>query len=262
VTTLIRFEVADGVARLTLDNPRRLNAINAEMWQALPGLLGRVAEDPSIRVLVLAGSGDRAFCTGNDISEFDTIRADPQAAERYNAWQRAVATALQTLEKPVLAALHGYCLGAGFEFALMSDFRLCAADTRIGIPAVRLGLPYRLEDIEKVVDVVGLARAREMVLLGRQYAGEEVLSLGIAQQLLPNLPALDTAVAALAQELAANAPLSLRAAKIAFRELSRRGGPPDLKQVKAAEDACYASADYAEGRRARLEKRSPVFTGR
>jgi enoyl-CoA hydratase/carnithine racemase len=88
VTALIRFEVADGVARLTLDNPRRLNAINAEMWQALPGLLARVAEDPSIRVLVLAGSGDRAFCTGNDISEFDTIRADPQAAERYNDWQR------------------------------------------------------------------------------------------------------------------------------------------------------------------------------
>ena len=262
MTALIRFEVTEGVVRLTLDNPRRLNAINAEMWQALPSLLARVAEDPSIRVLVLAGSGDRAFCTGNDISEFDTIRADPQAAERYNAWQREVATALQTLEKPVLAALHGYCLGAGFEFALMSDFRLCTVDTRIGIPAVRLGLPYRLEDIEKVVDVVGLARAREMVLLGRQYGGEELLSLGIAQQLLPDLLALDTAVTALAQELAANAPLSLQAAKIAFRELSLRGGPPDLKKVKAAEDACYASSDYAEGRRAKLEKRRPVFMGR
>ena len=262
MTSLIRFEVAEGVARLTLDNPRRLNAINAEMWQALPALFAQVAEDPAIRVLVLAGAGERAFCTGNDISEFDAIRANPEAAAHYNAWQRAVAAALQSLEKPVVAAIHGYCLGAGFEFALMSDFRLCTADARIGIPAVRLGLPYRLEDIEKVVDVVGLARAREMVLLGRQYGGEELLALGIAAQLLPDLPALEEAVAVLAKELAANAPLSLKAAKIAFRELARRDGAPDLARVSAAEDACYASADYAEGRRARMEKRVPNFTGR
>ena len=259
---LIHFEVTAGVARLTLDNPRRLNAINAAMWQALPGLLARVAEDPAIRVLVLAGAGERAFCTGNDISEFDTIRADPEAAGRYNGWQRKVATALQTMEKPIVAALHGYCLGAGFEFALMADFRLCTADARMGIPAVRLGLPYRLEDIEKVVAVVGLARAREMVLLGRQYGGAELLSLGVVAQLLPDIPALEAAVTALAQELAANAPLSLKAAKIAFQELARRDAPPDLARVQREEDACYASADYAEGRLAKQEKRAPVFTGR
>ncbi|KAA2211616.1 enoyl-CoA hydratase-related protein [Teichococcus oryzae] len=262
MTALLRFEIAEGVARLTFDNPRRLNAVNAEMWQALPGLLARVAEDPAIRVLVLAGAGERAFCAGNDISEFDTVRADPEAAARYNAWQRAVAARLQTLEKPVVAAVHGYCLGAGLEFALMSDFRLCTADARIGIPAVRLGLPYRLEDIEKVVDVVGLARAREMVLLGRQYGGEELLTLGIAMRILPDREALGAAVADLARELAANAPLSLKAAKIAFRELARRDGPPDLVRVKMEEDACYASADYAEGRHAKLEKRAPIFTGR
>ncbi len=91
MTDFIRFAASDGVARLTFDNPRRLNAINAEMWQALPALLTRVEEDPAIRVLVLAGTGDRAFCTGNDISEFGSIRADPIAAERYNEGQRAVA---------------------------------------------------------------------------------------------------------------------------------------------------------------------------
>ncbi|SHJ27609.1 Enoyl-CoA hydratase/carnithine racemase [Roseomonas rosea] len=262
MTAFLRFEVTEGIARLTLDNARRLNAVNAEMWQALPELLGRVATDPAIRVLVLAGAGDRAFCTGNDISEFDTIRADPEAADRYNGWQRSVASALQTLEKPIVAAIHGYCLGAGFEFALMSDFRLCAGDTRIGIPAVRLGLPYRLEDIEKVVKVVGLARAREMVLLGRQYGGDELLALGVATQILPDIAALDLAVSALARELAANAPLSLRAARIAFAELFRPDSTPDLARVKAAEDACYASADYAEGRRAKAERRAPAFTGR
>lgn len=262
MTTLIRFDVTDGVARLTFDHPRRLNAINAEMWQALPGLLARVAEDSSIRVLLLAGAGERAFCTGNDISEFDTIRADPQAAARYNSWQHDVAVALQGLEKPVIAAIHGYCLGAGLEFALMSDFRLCAADARIGIPAVRLGLPYRLEDIAKVIDVVGLARAREMVLLGRQYGGEELLTLGLVQRMLPDRAALDNAASELGAELAANAPLSLKAAKIAFQELTRRDGLPDLARAQAAADRCYASDDYTEGRRARAEKRLPAFTGR
>jgi enoyl-CoA hydratase len=262
VTALLRFGVeAAGVARLTLDNPRRLNAINAEMWQALPALLARVAEDPAIRVLVLAGAGDRAFCTGNDVSEFDRIRADPEAAARYNGWQRRVADALQGMEKPVVAAIHGYCLGAGLEFALMSDFRLCAADARIGIPAVRLGLPYRLEDIEKVVDVVGLAHAREMVLLGRQYGAEEMTGLGLVTRLLPDRAALEAAAAELAAELAANAPLSLMAAKIAFQEMSRRNGPPDRARAQAAADRCYASADYAEGRRAKAEKRTPMFSG-
>lgn len=262
MTDLIRFTVADNIARLTFDNPRRLNAINAAMWQALPGLLARVAEDPAIRVLVLAGAGERAFSTGNDISEFDAIRADPPAAARYNSWQRAVATALKTLEKPIIAAVHGYCLGAGFEFALMADFRLCAADARMGIPAVRLGLPYRLEDIETVVEVVGLARAREMVLLGREYGGEELLSLGVTTTLLRDRAALDMATAELAAELAGNAPLSLKAAKIAFRELARRDGAPDRARVRTVEDACYASADYVEGRQAKMQKRVPIFTGR
>ncbi|RYI03342.1 MAG: enoyl-CoA hydratase, partial [Acetobacteraceae bacterium] len=179
----------------------------------------------------------------------------------YNGWQRAVATALQTSVKPIVAAVHGYCLGAGFEFALMSDFRLCAADTRMGIPAVRLGLPYRLEDIEKVVAVVGLARAREMVLLGRQYGGEELLSLGVATQMLLDIPALDAAVDALAKQLVENAPLSLKAAKVAFRALIDGDGSPEFEHVKALEDACYASADYAEGRQAKTEKRAPVFMG-
>jgi enoyl-CoA hydratase/carnithine racemase len=101
-----------------------------------------------------------------------------------------------------------------------------------------------------------------MVLLGRQYGGEALLTLGIAERLLPDISSLEAAAAALARELAANAPLSLKAAKIAFQELTRRDAPPDLDRVRVVEDACYASADYAEGRFAKLEKRSPVFRGR
>lgn len=262
MTEKLRLAVADGIARLTFDNPRRLNALDAEMWQAFPGLLTRVAEDPAARVLVLEGAGERAFCTGNDTSEFDTIRADPEAAARYNAWQRAVAETLQGLTKPVISAVHGYALGAGFEMALMSDLRVCTAEARMGVPAVKLGLPYRLEDIIKVVDVVGLARAREMVLLGRQYGGAELLGLGLVHRVVPDRAALAEAVAEMAAELAANAPLSLAAAKVAFAELTRRDALPDLARAQDWADRCYASADYAEGRAARREKRPPRFAGR
>lgn len=262
MTELLRFHADAGIARLLFDNPRRLNAINAEMWRALPGLLARVAEEPSIRVLVLAGAGERAFCGGNDVSEFDAIRADPAAAECYNAMQRTAAEAVRELNKPVVAAVHGYCLGAGLEFALMSDFRICTADARLGVPAVKLGLPYRLEDILKVVDVVGLARAREMVLLGRQYGGEEAFALGIVHRLVPDRAALAEAANEIARELAENAPLSLAAAKVAFREAARRDAPPDLDLARRFADACYASYDYAEGRAARREKRPPRFEGR
>ncbi len=257
----VSLDIRAGIARLVFDNPAKLNALDAHMWRALPGLLARVAEDPAVRVLVLAGAGDRAFCTGNDISEFDSIRANPEQAEAYNNLQRAVARAMVALPKPAIAALHGHALGAGMELALQCDFRLASPSARMGVPAVKLGLPYRLEDIVKIADVVGLARAREMVLTGRSYAGEALLAMGLVQQVLPDRASMEAEVAALAAELAANAPLSLAAAKQSFRELGRRDAPPDLAACRSADDLCYASADYAEGRLARHEKRAPRFTG-
>lgn len=255
----VRLTVADGIARLVFDNPAKLNAIDVAMWRALPGLLARVAEERAVRVLVLEGAGERAFCTGNDISEFATLRADPAQAEGYNTLQRAVAEAMATLPKPAIAAVHGHALGAGMELALQCDFGYATSAARMGVPAVKLGLPYRLEDIVKLVDVMGLARAREAVLTGRHYAGEDLLAMGLVQRVVPDRAALDAAVDALARELAANAPLAMAAAKLSFRALAR--GAAEDPALRAADDACYASADYAEGRRARAEKRAPNFTG-
>ncbi len=258
---MLHLEIASGVARLTFDNPRRLNAIDAAMWRTLPGLLARVQHQAEVRVLVLQGAGDRAFCTGNDTSEFETIRADPAAAAAYNALQHDVATAFRALTKPSVAAIHGFCLGAGFELALMSDLRACTPAAQFGVPAAKLGLPYRLEDIRTLVDVLGLARTREMVLLGRRYPGTDALAMGLVHWLAPDRAALDRLVDQVAAELAANAPLSLAGIRIAFQELTRRDGPPDLVRAQQAADRCYASHDYAEGRAARREKREPVFGG-
>lgn len=258
----ITLDVAEGVARLTFDHPRRLNAITAAMWRALATTLSAVEDDPAIRVLLLEGAGDRAFCTGNDISEFDTLRADPEAAARYNELQHVVADRLRALTKPAIAAIHGHCLGAGLEIALLCDLRLCSAQASMGVPAVKLGLPYRAEDIVKLLDAVGEAAAREMVLLGRRYGAQDIHRLGLVHRLLPDQAALRAEADSMAAELAANAPLSLAAAKIAFRALARRDAPPDLGLAQSWADRCYASADYAEGRRAREEKRAPRFSGR
>jgi enoyl-CoA hydratase/carnithine racemase len=250
-----------GIARLTFDHPRRLNAISTAMWRELPGLLDRVEADRAVRVLVLQGAGERAFCTGNDTSEFEAIRADAAQSALYNDRQRDVAERMARLGKPAIAAIHGHCLGAGLELALQCDLRFASADARMGVPAVRLGLPYRLEDIAKLVDVVGLATARLMVLTGRTFTGEDLPRLGLVTALLPDQTAMHAAADAAAAEIAAAAPLSLHAAKAAFFELSRRGAPPDLDRAQRLADRCYDSADYAEGRAARRDKRSPRFTG-
>ncbi len=252
----VTLAVAGGIARLTFDHPRRMNAITAAMWQALPSLLDRVASDPAIRVLLLQGAGERAFCTGNDISEFEAIRADAAQSAAYNALQRAVAERMAALEKPAIAAIQGHCLGAGLELALQCDLRFASPEARMGVPAVRLGLPYRLEDIVKLVDVAGLATARLMVLTGCSLAGAELERMGLVTQLLPDRAAMQAAA-----EIASAAPLALRAAKAAFRELTRRDAPADMARAQALADQCYDSADYAEGRAARREGRPPRFTG-
>jgi enoyl-CoA hydratase/carnithine racemase len=258
---VLHLTIDRGVARLTFENPSRLNAINEAMWRSFPKILARVQDDITVRVLVLQGAGDRAFCSGNDIGEFEKVRADPLAAAAYNALQREVATRFRALTKPSIAAIHGYCLGAGFELALMCDLRVCTHDAQFGVPAVRLGLPYRLEDIATILNVVGLAQAREMVLLGRRYGGEDALRLGLVNWLAGSAAAMRTVVDTAVADLTSAAPLSVVAARIAFQELARLDGPPDVERAQRAADLCYASRDYAEGRAAQREKRKPAFQG-
>jgi enoyl-CoA hydratase len=257
----VTLDVTAGVARLTFDHPRRMNAISAAMWRSLPGLLDRVQAEREIRVLILQGAGERAFCTGNDTSEFETIRADAVQSAAYNQLQRDVAQRMAALTKPAIAAIHGHCLGAGLELALQCDLRFASPEARMGVPAVKLGLPYRLEDIVKLVDVIGLAATRLMVLTGRSFSGEELAQLGLVTRLLPDQAAMCAAVDEAAAEIAAAAPLSLHAAKAAFFELTRRDAPPDLDRAQRLADLCYDSADYAEGRAARAERRLPRFKG-
>ena len=258
----LQLSTSDGVATLTLNNPARHNAMNFVMWQALPDLLQEVGADRATRVLVLTGGGERAFCSGNDVSEFNQVRSTQAQIEHYNELQRVVCKRLAALSKPTIAMIDGYCLGAGLEFALLCDFRYCTPASRFAVPAVKLGLPYRYEDIVKLLDVIGPSRTREMVLSGRRIEGERAAEIGLVHQLAPSREALVRVVGELAGELVDAAPLSLAAAKVAINEAVRRNGDPDLPLCKALADEAYSSHDYIEGRAAFAAKRKPRFEGR
>jgi enoyl-CoA hydratase/carnithine racemase len=258
----LQLSTSDCVSTLTLNNPARHNAMNFAMWQALPDLLGKIAVDRATRVLILTGAGERAFCSGNDVSEFDQVRSTPAQIEHYNELQRAVCERIAALSKPTIAMIDGYCFGAGLEFALLCDFRYCTPASRFAVPAVKLGLPYRYEDIVKLLDVIGASRTREMVLSGRRIEGEKAAEIGLVHQLAPSREALLRIVAELAGELVDAAPLSLAAAKLTINEAVRRDGDPDLPLCNTMADEVYSSHDYIEGRAAFAAKRKPRFGGR
>jgi enoyl-CoA hydratase len=261
-TEFLHLTTQDCVSTLTLNNPKKHNAMNFAMWQALPDVLQAFADQSDARVLILTGAGERAFCSGNDVSEFDRVRSTPDQIAHYNGLQRAVCDRLSALTKPTIAMIDGYCMGAGLEFALLCDFRYCTPASSFAVPAVKLGLPYRYEDIVKVLDVIGPARTKEMVLGGRRVGGERAAEIGLVHALVGSREALFAEVSQLAGELASSAPLSLAAAKVTINEILRRDRAADHALCQRLADEVYASADYVEGRAAFAAKRQPLFFGR
>jgi enoyl-CoA hydratase len=250
-----------GVARLTFNNPDRRNALSADMRRALPGALGALAEDPSVRVVVVTGAGGRAFVSGADISEFGEARTTVEDRAAYDAEALTIDEAWRRLGKPIIAMISGFCLGAGLFTALAADIRIASTDSRFGVPAARLGLGVRADAVAGLVEAVGPAWAAEILYSARYLTGDEALRAGLVNRVVP-AGDLEAVVSGLAAAIAANAPLTVRAAKAALREIRRPVGEQDLAMVDAAVEACFRSQDYQEGQRAFAERRPPRFIGR
>ena len=240
-------------------NEARLNAYTAAMWQALPGLIKSAEADPAVRVVVLTGAGSKAFSAGADIND---LGREPAAVEtrRHNDFDASAFGVLLTCAKPTIAMIDGICFGGGCELAICCDFRIASETARFSIPAARLGVGYNARWVKPLLSVVSPAKAKEILMTARRYDAQAALDMGLVTAVVPQ-SRLRAETEALAAELAANAPLSMLAAKRCVDGLTHPAGGVDMAALDAAVDACMTSADYAEGRRAFKAKRSPVFKG-
>jgi enoyl-CoA hydratase len=256
----LRLEREGEIAFIIADNPARMNALNAAMWAALPGALSEAEQDDNVRVIVLRGAGTTAFSAGADISEFETARSGDRAAE-YDALNDAAFRSLSQCRKPTIAMIHGFCLGGGLGLALCTDIRLADESAQFAIPAAKLGLGYNARWMRPLLAAVPPTRAKEMLFTARRFKVAEASAMGLVNEVMPATE-LERRTRALASEIAANAPLTVRAAKQVIDELVRHPESPDMAALDAAVAACFESEDYGEGRRAFLEKRKPQFRGR
>jgi enoyl-CoA hydratase/carnithine racemase len=256
----LRLERHGSIAFIIADNPGRMNALTAAMWKAVPELVAAAERDPEVRVIVLRGAGERAFSAGADISEFETVRSGDSAAS-YDALNDDAFNALSGCAKPTIAMIHGFCLGGGLGLALCTDIRLADDKAEFAIPAAKLGIGYNARWVRPLLAAVPAPRAKEMLFTGRRFKVGEAVAMGLVNE-AASAAELGARTRVLAETIAANAPLTIRAAKLTIDALVRRPESADVAVLDEAVKACFESADYAEGRRAFLEKRSPRFQGR
>ncbi len=253
-------EVRDGVAELIYDNPARMNAINLAMSQQASDLIDALAQDKRVRLLVVRGAG-ATFVSGADISEFEALRSQPEAIARYEAISCGMFTRLRAFPKPTLARINGFCFGAGMGLAAACDLRIASQDAAFSVPAARLGIAYRTDFISWLIQIVGAARVKEILITARRYSAQEALAMGLVHQVAP-VKTFEADVAAYIATIAQNAPLSTIASKKMVDEYADPTRPPDDELCNALAQACLASEDYIEGRRAFMEKRRPDFQGK
>jgi len=249
------------VGTLTFNNPQRHNAVSLEMWQDANAALEELARDPAVRVVVLTGAGGKAFVSGADITKFESERSTLEAVETYNAAVERFSQTLLDYPKPTIAMIRGYCIGGGVGIAVCCDLRICNEGSRFGIPAAKLGLGYAMDSIHRLMNLVGPQFVNEMLFTARQFDASEAFHMGFVNKVMPDSE-IEDYMRKMAETIAGNAPLTIRAVKGIVRQLLLDPAAKDAAACDALVRQCFESADYKEGRRAFLEKRKPVFSGK
>lgn len=250
-------ETDGAIGWLTFNQPGRLNAVRRDMWDAIPYAVATLL-DMGVRVLVLKGAGDRAFISGADIAEFDIQRHDAASNRPFTASVSAATASLLNAPVPTIAMIRGFCIGGGIVVATACDIRLCADDSRFGVPAGKLGLGFELDNFIRLQSLVGRGVALEMLSTARQLTALEAMSAGLVNQVV-SPERLEEATRDMTAMMLATAPLTYAAAKLS----SRAAFEPSLREAaQQAIDLCFDSSDFAEGRAAFHARRPPVFNGR
>ena len=256
---LVRLEGA--ALHIVFNNPARHNALSVDMWGAVPALLAQAASDERVRLVVFSGAGEKAFVSGADISQFEDQRAAKEAVKHYEALAEDALMGIHRFAKPTIACIRGWCIGGGVNVAISCDIRIAASDAVFAIPAARLGLGYRYSALKNLVDLIGVGAAKDLFFTARRVDAAEALRLGLVTRTsaVADLPSL---LAEYTNSIADNAPLTIAAAKAIVGEILKPSPDLDAEHCRALILACFESEDYAEGRRAFMDKRKPVFKGR
>jgi enoyl-CoA hydratase/carnithine racemase len=249
------------VATLLFSNPKKLNAMTYDMWRAVPARMAELDADPTVRVIVVAGDGERAFISGADISQFESLRGTADAQAEYNKAVEAGYSAPLQCSKPVVARIRGICMGGGLGFAAACDLRICSEDSTFRMPAARLGLGYSPTGVRRFMNVLGAANTVDIFVSARKFDAADALRMGFVSRVVPAAQ-LEKTVAEYCDMVAENAPLTVKAAKFAVQQWMKDERDRDLATARRMVEACFASDDHKEGRRAFMEKRTPRFHGK
>jgi enoyl-CoA hydratase len=252
---------AGAVATVLFSNPAKMNAVTFDMWSAVPATLAALDADPAVRVIVIAGDGDKAFISGADISQFEKLRGTAEAQADYNRAVEKAYLAPMHCSKPVIARIRGICIGGGLGFAAACDLRICADDAVFRMPAARLGLGYSPTGVRRFMNVIGAANTSDIFFTARKFDAQEALRMGFVSRVVPAAQ-LEQVVAETCEMIAENAPLTVAAAKFAVQQALKDPAERDMAQAVRMVETCFASADHQEGRKAFMAKRKPSFTGR
>ena len=259
-TPRLTAQISGAIATVMINNPARRNCVDLATWQAFPPLFAALNMERALRVIVLRGAGDEAFCAGADITEFETTRATADSSRAYEAANVAAFDAVAQARMPVIALIHGFCFGAGMGLAAACDLRLAAEDATFAIPAALLGVSYPPTALASLVALMGAPNVKRLFFTAERLDAQAALQAGLISEVWPKA-ALEEAVTALAARITEGAPLTITAAKRAIDAAAHLPGALDLQALQALADACFASADYAEGRAAFRAKRKPIFRG-
>jgi enoyl-CoA hydratase len=246
------------VGIITFNRPEKRNALDREMHDAFLVAIGAALRDAAVRVIVLTGAGDKSFVAGFDVAELEGLSA--LDLYRYHAGP-TLYDAIEHSPKPVIAAINGYCLGAGLEIALACDIRIASEGARFGHPEVGLGFIPAGGGTQRLPRIVGLGAAMRLLLTGDLIGAEEALRLRLIEEIVPGTALLDRVVS-YAERMACKSPIALAAAKEATRAAIGLSLAEGLKLESALAQMCFASEDRIEGVRAFLERRTPAFGAR
>ncbi|MGV7246539.1 enoyl-CoA hydratase/isomerase family protein [Caballeronia sp. M23-90] len=255
----IRVERDETIATVVIDRPEKLNAMTKPLWQALGETINTLSADDTLRCIILRGAGEKAFSPGNDIAEFRTDRSNVEQARAYGAIMHRTLGALDQCRHPIVAMIHGICVGGGLEIAAMCDLRICGESSRFGVPIKNLGLVMAHAELDALAKLAGPAVALEILLEGRIFDAREAFTKGLVTRVVPD-DQVTAETLTTARRIADGAPLVARWHK---QFVKRAMNPAPLTDAERDEGfACFGTEDFRTGYQAFLDKVKPEFKGR